>query len=282
MLDLERSTQAVFVMTPLISAPLWTASHPHPQSPTLESNKSCVCVCVCVCVCLCVCVCVCLCVCVFVFILPLCFGLCAGKSSIIGIAFHSSITFPSARIPRSRKMYLLYVEFFCARQASVWLECQLSLTRGRVLARVLCDVSHSSGIAWLQMPLNAASKPASLNVSLHTFWRYPPTPLPLPPTPPPPPSPLQLSMFFQFTFALVSSPPRCVLFSAVHRVLWQRLLAGPGLSTAQLWPLPGPQHRRSMESMVKDRNMEAEESAWCIVYQLGTAVLSEPELPVFY
>lgn len=71
-------------------------------------------------VCLRVCVVVCLCV------LCLCLGLCARNESIIGIAFHSSITFLSGRIPQSPKMYLLYVYFVC--EASVWLGCQVSLT----------------------------------------------------------------------------------------------------------------------------------------------------------
>lgn len=60
MFDLEWSTQAVFVVTSLISAqnvsPLdgLQAFYPRPQITTLESNKSCECVSVCVVVCVCV------------------------------------------------------------------------------------------------------------------------------------------------------------------------------------------------------------------------------------
>lgn len=252
MLDLEWSTQAVLVMTSLISAPLWMGCGLHihilKSQPWRATRAVGVFVRMCSGLCLCV--------------LSLCLGLCAGNESIIGIAFHSSITFLSGRIPLSPKTYLLYVDF--VDQASVWLECRLYLTRGWVLARGVRCVSQ------LWHCLTPAAFECSFKACLTECFS--PHVLALFTNPPPPP--LQLSaVFFQFTFALMSFPPPCVLYSAVHRVLWQRLFAGLRQITTQLWPLQGPQCQRSMESMVKDRNMEAEEAAWHILYQLGAAVL---------
>lgn len=76
-----------------------------------------------------------LCLCV----LSLCLGLCAGNESIIGIAFHSSITFLSGGIPWSPMCIL------SARRAFDW--GVRSLSPVAEFWREVCDVSHSSGTA---------------------------------------------------------------------------------------------------------------------------------------
>lgn len=163
---------------------------------------------------------------VFLCVLPLPLGLCAENKFIIGRAFHSSITFLSGRIPQSAKVFLLYVCFVC--KASIGFGCQVPLTRGWVLARGVRCVSqlwHCLTPAAFECSFKAClSECFSLHVLALFISPLPPPPSPLPlPLPPP----LQLSaVFFQFTFALMSFPPHCVLYSTVHRVLWQLLFAG--------------------------------------------------------
>lgn len=109
MLDMEWSTQAVLVMTSLISAPLWMGCglfiHVLRSQPWRATRAARVYVCMCMCNGLCL------------RVLPLCLGLFAGNVSVIGTAFHSSVTLVSGAVPWSLKMYLLYVDFVC--QASV-------------------------------------------------------------------------------------------------------------------------------------------------------------------
>lgn len=72
-------------------------------------------------------------------VLSLRLGLCAGNESIIGTAFHSSITFLSGRIPRGPMCIL------SARRAFDW--GVRSLSPVAEFWREECDVSHSSGTA---------------------------------------------------------------------------------------------------------------------------------------
>lgn len=182
-------------------------------------------------------------------VLSLRLGVCAGNESIIGIAFHSSITFLSGSIPRGPMCIL------SARRAFDW--GVRSLSPVAEFWREVCDVSHSSGTAWLQMPLNGASKLASLNVSLHTFWHHSLNPL------------LLLLLLYLpsssrscFSTSLLPSRPSHLAVSSIllHTVSSDSACL-PVRDTARLnFDLCiGGQCQRSMESMVTSRNMEARE-----------------------
>lgn len=179
-LRLESSTQAVFVVTSL-SYSGWAAESFFPPT-TLSHNPGeqqelWVCLCV----------------------LPCCVHLCSGSKSITGTTvlfffFSKRVWRWVFRLPGSRGVGSL------VGAAEFW--------------RGVFDASHGSGTAWLQLPLNAASKSASLNVSLYETWHHFPTPS---------------SSFSSSASAVVyffcpsSFTPHCVLYSAVCRVLWLRL-----------------------------------------------------------
>lgn len=253
MLDLEWRTQAVFVVTSLISSQIVSTLDEllafNPLSPitTLECNESCGCVCVWR----------------SVFVCPVSPSRPACWK---WIHYWNSRSLLSGReIPLSPQMYLLYVCFVC--EASVCLGCQVSLTRGWVLARGVRCVSQ------LWHCLTPAAFECSFKACLAECF-----------------SPHVLALFANpllllllpsssllcFSRSLLPSRPshlHCVLSSAVHRVLWPRPFAALRSSTTQLWPRQGPQRQRSMETMVEDRNMKAEQAVWHILYQEGPAVL---------
>lgn len=155
----------------------------------------------------------------------LCVRLYAGNKPIIGIAFHSSITFLSCRIPWSARMCIM-----SARQVFDWgvrslFSCGWVLARGvwcvsqlwRCLTPFAFECSFKACLAECFPPHNLApfSNPLHLLLSI-------------------PSSALCFFVFPRYTFPSVL---HCVLYPGGQCVLGQCLFAGMWPSKTQLWPL---------------------------------------------